>query len=191
VQRPTTSTENNQLAPEPPVRDSIYPTALTPEQKNDNKIKLEQQKKESYKTAISSYLIPTIIGLYSLNIIFQVVKSLLNGSALIYGAYAFSAGGTFSKMLVYQVLFSLTLAILGLILSHAIFRGSKIALALMTGPIFIYLLYSLTNYLVQLSPSQGGISNLDTPKEIITVAAEIILAGLFILAWTREKKQFI
>ena len=78
--------------------------------------------------------------------------------------------------------------VLTAIASYKVFRGSLVALALLTGPVSLFLLYSLLGKISRLV--LGASIFYSTSTNIITVV-EVVLAILLVLAWTRERKAYL
>ncbi len=173
----------------PPNPASIYPTPLSPE---DRRIKQEQTTQEAGKAAgfsLTQFVIPGIVGLYAIYSLVEIVKNLGAGAA--FGslvAFGYGYGGILTKYIVLEVIFNIFLLIIAVLVSYKVFRGSKLALALLTGPIVLYLQSRLILYIAGLSEYGSFFSSTTT---ILTMIVEFVLAVSLVLAWTKEKKYYL
>lgn len=166
-----------------PTTDSLYPTPMTSAERNEIHSKAYE---DNGKTglSISQLGIPFIIGGFSLISLLMSIPSLAN-------AAKFSSVGALPSMWKSAMWLIIVLVIVQLIITivvcYNIFRGSKVALALLTGPLAIYLQYMMFAHVLQIS--QSGFSS--RPSAMGFMVVNLVLAILLVLAWTRERKFYL
>lgn len=163
---------------------NIYPTGTSGAGRLIPKEEREARKAQ-FSMAISQIGIPIIVGGLSLYSLVRIIPSLFK-AGMFNAAAGFSDG--FARQLWLFVLFIVVQLVFGVIISIKIFKGSKTALALLTGPAVIYLQISL------LASMSTGTSQLfigvASFKSAIAIIVQLSLAILLLLAWTREKKHY-
>ncbi len=169
----------------PPPSHPIYPTPLSFEEKRTQSEQAGTEAASSRGASLSQFFIPVIVGLYALYSIFGLIKIAFAGSGLLFINSFGSGFGAYSRMIWMMLIFGLILSVAALIISYRIYQGSKVALALLTGPLVIYLMYATT-----MTAYTALISSFNRSSALIGLSAKIVLAIMLILAWTKDKKHY-
>lgn len=170
--------------------EAIYPTPLSSEERLAHEEEIDQARKQAFKFPVSQFLLPLIVGLYALYLVVEILKSFFSGGTALYTFYTFTEGGTFSKLVWFELLSSFIMLVIVVILCYKIFRGSKIALALLTAPLVVYIQNKLTIYLVALTDMRSASIFNDSPLAIGQLLAEVVVLTMLVLAWTKDKKYY-
>jgi len=165
---------------------SIYPTPLTLEEREEIH-RADGIPGRPYKeiTPFSQIGIPLIMGGTSLYLLVLIIP-LLSGASASLGMLGLP--GKMEKVIWLYIFGGLLTLVLTAIASYKVLRGSLVALALLTGPVSLFLLYSLLGKISRLV--LGASIFYSTSTNIITVV-EVVLAILLVLAWTRERKAYL
>lgn len=166
---------------------SIYPTPLSIEERRANQQQVSQERAQASGFSLSQVIIPAIVGLYAIYSIFEIIRSISLTGASFGLLYAFGPGGALSKYIWMFIIFGLVLLIMAVIVSYKILRGSKIALALLTGPLVVYLMYMSVVYLGALLSFGQTFGSFTA---VLQFLAEIVLAIMLVMAWTTDKKYY-
>lgn len=165
---------------------AIYPELLSVDEKRYGQGQTPPDEGGAPGFSLSRILIPGIVGLYAIYSVVKTLQSVFAESSYAL-SYVLGPGGAFLSYLWLGIIFGLSLLIMAIIVSYKIFRGSKLALALLTGPLVIYLQYKLVLYIAALT-SFG--QSLGSAAVIAQLLAEIIVAVMLVLAWTKDKKHY-
>ena len=192
INDPTPADIPAQNSPDPaaaPVQASqaIYPESLSVGERGYGQGQTPPDPDHVPGFSLSRILIPGIVVLYAIYSVVKTLQSISAESAYAALAYASGPGGTFISYIWLGIIFGLSLAIMAIIVSYKIFRGSKIALALFTGPLVIYFQYELVLYIAALASYGQMFGSMGT---ILQLLAEIVLAAMLVLAWTKDKKHY-
>lgn len=165
---------------------SIYPTPLTLEEREEIH-RADGIPGRPYKeiTPFSQIGIPLIMGGTSLYFLVLIIP-LLSGASVSLGMLGLP--GKMEKVIWLYIFGGLLTLVLTAIASYKVFRGRLVALALLTGPVSLFLLYSVLGKISRLM--LGASVFYSTSTNIITVV-EVVLAILLVLAWTRERKAYL
>lgn len=178
-------------APQPSMMDTneVYPAALNQEQRIEQREEVRAHAQTLLQRPLSQFLVLLAVSVFSVRMLFDEIKSLFGiGAPDTMSMFGAGTGFVWQERIVSIVTIALIIA--AIYAAYRVFRGSKLALAFLTGAFVMYVFAALplyVGYILRIYQI-GAFESVADFWFVLTTG--ILMLGGIVFAWVRERQFY-